>query len=1090
MSPFRLPLSSPPPYDGGMRHFASIAALLCLTLGSGAMSAPSITAEVVRQLTGIDDEGAITDGVVTALAQDATGYLWIGSPGGLARFDGYRFRRFTHAHDDPHSLGGNFVRSLLVARDGRLWIGTESDGLSMFDPTTDRFTRFQHRPGDPTSLQSGGVRALVEDTAGRIWIGTIGGGLSWLDPAQSRFTRVELPHDRLGMAETRVSALLVTPGNALWIGTWNGLAVLPAGSASATWATFSPGDAIGMDGRNIPTLFQARDGRIWAGTAGGDVVVFDALLGKPLNRFRVDGDVTAIAQSTGNEIWIGHGAGIDTFDAAATRRLEALRHVPGDPNALTTAMVSALWLDPAGWIWIGSAGGGVQRLFLRDTAFALRRARLPGPTQAVFNITSVVELADGQIWLGTASDGILAFDDQFALRDRIRPGSADNAGNASAQLYIASLAQGPDGIVWAGTPNGLHGINTNGEQVRAFDSATWLGNARVRRLYTSGDGRLWIGSNDGVFLLPQGGDRIEPVRALDGAAAHLSVNAFAQDADGSIWVGTAQGLYVIDEGAPALRAVASSPGMEPAHASVLGLLLDSQQKLWLDTPEGLHRVSSWDGSHAVFERVSERLGVGGQPAGANLLEDGRGRIWTHKMVIDLARDRAYSLSAADGFDLGTGWFRSYAKRRDGSMLFGGSKGLLVVNPRKYRPWSYSPLLVASELRVNGKPRPASALPRTGLTLSPGERSFSVEFAALDLSAPLANRYTYRLEGFDPDWIEVDARRRTASYSNLWPGSYVLKARGSNRIGAWSPHQLEIAITVLPAWWQTWWFALLLLSLVVGLMMLVVRARTASLARYRSRLEREVRERTQALQSVSQQLEIKSAALEQASLSDPLTGLRNRRFLTQHLAADIALCLRRFESGGDAAETSADDADMVFFLVDIDHFKRVNDVHGHAAGDAMLVEVARRLLMVFRESDYIVRWGGEEFLVVARGSSRRCAAQLAERVRERMAGTPFTLPTGATIQGTCSIGFAAFPPDPARPRAARWECAVEFADVAMYSAKHAGRNGWVGIATMPMLDTARYCDGSREALQADIASGTIAVQTCFPQSCFPDEHQRR
>jgi len=202
-----------------------------------------------------------------------------------------------------------------------------------------------------------------------------------------------------------------------------------------------------------------------------------------------------------------------------------------------------------------------------------------------------------------------------------------------------------------------------------------------------------------------------------------------------------------------------------------------------------------------------------------------------------------------------------------------------------------------------------------------------------------------------------------------------------------------------------------------------------------------------------------AALEQASLTDPLTGLRNRRFLQEHLGLDVAQALRRYGGGSDAPIA---EADLLFFLVDIDHFKQVNDARGHAAGDAVLVQMRERLASVFRETDYLVRWGGEEFLVVARASSRSAAADLAERLRAAVASRPFVLDDGQPLTKTCSIGYAALPFFTGDPSAVPWEEVVDIADTGLYMAKRNGRNAWVGLA--PGEGGDRKCESSIEALR--------------------------
>jgi len=194
-------------------------------------------------------------------------------------------------------------------------------------------------------------------------------------------------------------------------------------------------------------------------------------------------------------------------------------------------------------------------------------------------------------------------------------------------------------------------------------------------------------------------------------------------------------------------------------------------------------------------------------------------------------------------------------------------------------------------------------------------------------------------------------------------------------------------------------------------------------------------------------------LEEASLSDPLTGLRNRRFLLQHLDADTGISLRRHEDARrQLPYIPPEEGDLLFFLVDIDHFKSVNDQHGHAAGDQVLMQMCERLREVSRESDYLVRWGGEEFLMVARHSDRRDAGLIAERIRAAVDGQPFVLEQGQSLHKTCSIGFAAFPFLSAEPGRLGWAEVVELADQGLYRAKRTGRNRWVGLAAADGLPT--------------------------------------
>jgi diguanylate cyclase (GGDEF)-like protein len=201
------------------------------------------------------------------------------------------------------------------------------------------------------------------------------------------------------------------------------------------------------------------------------------------------------------------------------------------------------------------------------------------------------------------------------------------------------------------------------------------------------------------------------------------------------------------------------------------------------------------------------------------------------------------------------------------------------------------------------------------------------------------------------------------------------------------------------------------------------------------------------QLLEKNLELERAykALEDVSLTDQLTGLRNRRFFLQHVETDISMTLRRYDDPVRAGEADhAPGKDLVFFMVDLDHFKEVNDGHGHAAGDAVLVQMQERLREVFRESDYLIRWGGEEFLVLARATHRDDAKVVAERIRSAVANRPFTLPDGTLLNKTCSIGFACFPFVQNEPRLLSWSEVVELADQGLYLVKRSGRNAWAGV----------------------------------------------
>jgi len=475
------------------------------------------------------------------------------------------------------------------------------------------------------------------------------------------------------------------------------------------------------------------------------------------------------------------------------------------------------------------------------------------------------------------------------------------------------MLQARDGTVWLGVDSRIYQFSRERRQLRSLPHRGGV----TRRFLESTDGSLRVATQDGLYCLRPGTGEVVRLNQQEGQPLRAEVNAIVEAPDASVWVGSAKGLYRVAAGASELRPVDAPTGSGLANITVIGLLFDRRQTLWLDTAvTGLHRMTRWDGERATFERISERHGIVTRPFGGNLLEDERGRIWTQMHVYDPATDRLDELTAADGADLGTGWFLAHTRTMDGRLLFGGSRGILVVSPEGFDTSDYAPPLVVSEFAIDGQRQPVGRIPE-GLELAPPQRGLTLTFAALDYSDPGRLRYAYRLHGFDTDWTATGADSRVASHSNLDPGDYVLHVRATNRSGLWSPHELAIRVRVQPAWWETGWFRMSLLALLAAMVYALVQLRTRHLRARQIELERTVHERTADLEKLTQALQRESAALEESSLTGPLTGpltgLRNRRFVALHNEADAALAVREYASHASYGASLRDDAGLIFFL---------------------------------------------------------------------------------------------------------------------------------------------------------------------------------
>jgi diguanylate cyclase (GGDEF)-like protein len=1013
----------------------------------------------------VGEVDSLRDRAVSALATDARGFLWVGMPDGLQRFDGYRFRRYPLRDQTDNATVDQFVRSLLADARGGLWVAAGNSGLAWLDTTSGQWTRWARAEGaalDARAPASNAVRALALERDGSLWVGTQG-GLSRLDPQRSGFTHLQ--GGASGLPDDRIAALLLDRHGTLWIGSWQGLARKRAGSARIELVE------LGLDKPHITMLAETRDGRVLAGTALGDLRMLSADDGRTLpfaaRAGASDGawPVLSMAEVGENELWLGGRNGIERRRAGDGELIERLPPEGSSPVPVPRSEVRALLRDAAGLVWAGSYGSGLMR----------HVPPLPGLTVVQnegerwkrfgdLDVRSVIQLDDGRIWVGTQAAGLLVLD------TALQPIAEITTTTASQRMLgrISAMAQTHEGV-WLAAESELMRFDTQGRWLQTLDT----GRALTRRMLATRDGQLWLATSDGLWRLRPGSTALQPVMLANGQRSAGEVNAVFAMPDGTLWAGGATGLLRVTR-PDAAQPVAETPATRGlAGRTVVGLTADGHGTLWVDTSAGLHRLLGDDPQGLRFEGFpaasgEDIIGV----FGANLLADERGRIWSHRGYFDPASGKSLELGAVDGADIGTGWFRAYTQLVDGRFLFGGAHGLLVLEPDRFQAWAYDPPVVATELRLgSGK---ATPLPAAGepLVLAPDNRSFSLGFAALDFSRPSTIRYRYRLEGLDAGWVEAGPTSRRAAYTNLEPGHYEMRVQGSNRQGDWSPRELRLPVQVQAAWWQSRWLQVLAALAALGLMLGAFRLRTRLLLQRQHELELRVAEATAALNA-------KSAELEDASLTDPLTGLRNRRFLEQQLPGDIAMVVRRHESGalyGHAPHAAPvdDGREMLFFLIDVDHFKRINDELGHAAGDAVLMQMRGRLGQVFRASDHLVRWGGEEFLVVARETSRSRAAELAERARQCIASQPFALEGGTQLSLTCSVGFIAFPLCASLPRALDWRAAVDLADTALYQAKHDGRDAWVGLLEASAATETELRQDARLPLPDWAASGRLQL----------------
>jgi diguanylate cyclase (GGDEF)-like protein len=456
-------------------------------------------------------------------------------------------------------------------------------------------------------------------------------------------------------------------------------------------------------------------------------------------------------------------------------------------------------------------------------------------------------------------------------------------------------------------------------------------------------------------------------------------------------------------------------------------------------------------TRAAFDAASGRLTVKEHLNSSNGLssdkvflmgEDAHGNLWVGSgMGVDrVTGSQVEHFSQGDGLVNDDTNSMSFLADPNGDVWVGTSLGLARFDASAYKGAPEPPATAILGFRMGGQE--FFTLPQHPVSVPHQSNTFEVSFAGLSFIRGGDVKHQVRLVGLEPEWRLTDDR--TQRYPALAPGWYTFEVRARVGMGPWGPVS-RIVFQVRPAWWQAWWFRGLLALGASCLVLLVIRWRLAALEARNHQLEEMVTRRTFEVQTKAQELERVNEALRNQSLTDPLTGLRNRRFLGVCMPEDVARVNRVHRDVNRGAESRVHlNIDLVFIMVDIDHFKSVNDQHGHGAGDRVLQQMAEILRQATRETDTVVRWGGEEFLVVARNAARRDSVILAERIRSLVEAHPFDLGDGKVLRRTCSVGFTFFPFLCAVPELFNWEQAIDLADHCLYAAKHGGRNAWVGV----------------------------------------------
>jgi diguanylate cyclase (GGDEF)-like protein len=708
--------------------------------------------------------------------------------------------------------------------------------------------------------------------------------------------------------------------------------------------------------------------------------------------------VRTIRRSRDGSLWIGTDVGLARLRGS---RAESMGVAEGLPSAAIRSMIE----DREGSLWVGTTGGLVRLTATRVLSFT-RKEGLP-----VDAIRAIFEARNGGIWVGTEGGGLC----------EVLPGHVLCRTEADGLPHgtVYALIESRDGSFWVGTDGGGVARFRDGRFVETINARNaGLPSDRVRALVETAQGDLWVSMAAGLALVHNG--RATRIKEFE----DRQLRPLLALPDGSLLVGTdGAGLWRVNSDGSKASIVASL-GRGLQSDRVFSLKMDAEGKgVWIGTSGGgLARLDLANGSVRSLTRrdglhddvVFEVVDAG---AGADLwLTSNRG-------VYRVQRDRVLAAMMGKKSDLaGTvygmidgmpsaecnGAFPGAMRSRDGRIWIATSRGLAVIDPNANVRNEVPPPVRVEEALIDGGVQAAG----DALRVPPGSQRLELRYTALSLRAPELVTFRYLLEGYDRGWVEAGTNR-VATYTKLAPGSYTFHVTATNEDGVRSGSEARLVVIVEPQWFETWWARLLGLALLAAAVWGIVRLRLVALHARHAELEALVAERTSSLAVANERL-------SGLSYLDGLTGVANRR---------------RFDEALEVACASANERNepLSLILLDLDHFKKLNDSQGHQDGDEALRSVAALLAgQTKSRGGLAARFGGEEFAWLLPGVTLNEAKAEAETLRTKIRDAGIR--HAAAEQGVVTASFGVSAGAGMTPPAL-----VAAADTALYRAKSGGRD---------------------------------------------------
>lgn len=810
-----------------------------------------------------DNKDGLSQGTINCIIQDKHGYMWFGTQDGLNKFDGTNFTVFKHSNDISNTISDNYISSIIEDKNEDLWIGTRNGGINKYDLETGMLTYYLHQNDEANSISHNRVSSIVETNDGIIWIGTYGGGLNRFNPKTNEFTKfVYDEDDDTSISNDEINYLLSdSNGDQLWIGTTKGLNKFDIKTEKFTRYSINQNK---LNSDDILSLWEDDNQRIWIGINGGGLCVLNKQTEKfttykhnPNNRTSLsNNDVITLTGAEDGKIWVGTDGGyLNLFDPSKGKFIF---------QEVAFPRLKTLYKDSAGDLWVGMRGG-INIISSFNAMFNQYHTDAYGnPIAPNGDIHAICVDDKNNIWAGSSVDGLVRIDrNTLEVKTYTYTGQSHSISNNNITfLFIDSY-----NTMWIGTNNGLNQYEKNTDTFVSYlpdsDNPLSISSAKINYLYEDSKNNLWICTDNGLNVMDREKGTFTTLKNNPKDANSLfsnKVSKIIEDDEGIYWIGfLSSGIDRYDAGKNSFTHHQHIEGNTNSLSNdrISQIYNDKIGNLWIATYGG--GLDKFDKATKTFTNYNEKHGL----ANASLycvLPDKSGNLWmSHNEGIskfDITRKTFKNYFEGTEFN-----GRAFYQTKSGEILLGSIYAVVAFYPEDVVENIRIPPVHVNEFKLfneiltpyDGKNILKKVTEETDtMVLSYDQNFFSLGFVSLNFVNSENNQLKYKLENFDSEWNEANEYHH-ANYTNVPPGNYTFKVKGSNNDLIWNDEGDSIFIAIRYPWWDTLLFKTVAILMSVAILVLMYKLRTRNIKKQKADLEKLVGIRTKEVRTHEEEI---------------------------------------------------------------------------------------------------------------------------------------------------------------------------------------------------------------------------------------------